>query len=264
MKLLSTEKELNKLKEMYSLDISYTIMCKELNVSDRTLIRRLKETGIHIPKKTCSRRKCKYSLNSNYFENINTEDKAYFLGFIGADGCVMKDKFNRLYLKFHQHEQDIDILEKFLFYLNSNHPIKRDKNKPHILSLSISDKKLISDLIKHGITFRKSLTYQFNDNIPQHLIPHYIRGYIDGDGCIFESKFLHEAYHIIGSCKFIDGLNKYLKQNKICINSYTANKGNNKQITINSSENANSFYELIYRNCKITGLRKYEKAKKHH
>jgi hypothetical protein len=270
IKLLSTKEEIEKLKQMYLNHVSMTIISKELNVSDKTIIRKLKEIGIHIPKKTCLRRKCKYSLNSNYFEKIDTEDKAYFLGFIGADGCVMKDKFNRLYLKFHQHEQDIDILEKFLFYLNSNHVIKRDKDRPHIVSLSISDKKLISDLISHGIHFRKSLTYEFNDKIPNHLIPHYIRGYMDGDGCVFECKnnrkteVLHEGYNVIGSQSFMLGFEKYLKQNGINVISNPCNKGKNRQLSIGSFKETELFYDMIYKNSNVKGLRKYNKAKIYH
>ena len=32
----------------------------------------------------------KHNLNKDYFKNIDNEEKAYWLGFIAADGCIYK------------------------------------------------------------------------------------------------------------------------------------------------------------------------------
>ncbi len=50
--------------------------------------------------------------NENYFETIDSEDKAYFLGFIFADGCVTNDsKKYRYQLTLKLHSKDVGILE---------------------------------------------------------------------------------------------------------------------------------------------------------
>ena len=56
----------------------------------------------------------KYSVNDNYFENIDSEDKAYFLGFMMADGNLSKGQHTEEYIRVNLHLQvsDIEILEK--------------------------------------------------------------------------------------------------------------------------------------------------------
>jgi hypothetical protein len=46
----------------------------------------------------------KFNFNEDYFESIDTEDKAYFLGFIVADGSVSDDTNT---IKIIQKETDI-------------------------------------------------------------------------------------------------------------------------------------------------------------
>ena len=57
----------------------------------------------------------KYNFNEDYFEKIDTEDKAYFLGFIVADGCI-SSKFNRISII----QKETDILYEFKRYIMLN------------------------------------------------------------------------------------------------------------------------------------------------
>ena len=63
----------------------------------------------------------KYTINEDYFDVIDNQDKAYWLGFIAADGYNRED---RGYIEFRLHKQDIDILNKFKQCLSSNHNIQ--------------------------------------------------------------------------------------------------------------------------------------------
>jgi len=76
-----------------------------------------------------------YSFNECYFENINTEDKAYFLGFIIADGNIHS---NNNSIKMFQKETDI--LYEFKNYIQSSCNIFSSKLK-NISSITISSKK---------------------------------------------------------------------------------------------------------------------------
>lgn len=131
-------------------------------------------------------RKRKYQLNENYFELIDSEDKAYWLGFIAADGCVYGNE-----LKIELAGKDVDHLYKFRKAIESTHPVKEfirdDKwGKYKKCWIRLKSKKLIKDLENLEIKSRKTKNLQWiqvNDN----LMKHFIRGYVDGDGSFYSA-----------------------------------------------------------------------------
>jgi hypothetical protein len=118
-----------------------------------------------------------YNFNEDYFENIDTEDKAYFLGFIVADGCV-SDVSNCINIT----QKETDILYEFKKYIDFEGPIFSSKKK-NISSINISSVKMKSDLDKLGIHSNKTMVVKY-PHIPRNLQNHFIRGVFDGDGCI--------------------------------------------------------------------------------
>lgn len=134
----------------------------------------------------------KYTRNENVFEKIDCEEKAYWLGFFSADGWVSDD--DRMCLKL--SIKDLGHLEKYKSFMGYNgtteHYIsklgknirKNGKKKFYrTVCVRIQSKKLCKDLANNGVFPRKSLFLEFSKTIPTELIFHYIRGYIDGDGC---------------------------------------------------------------------------------
>lgn len=121
------------------------------------------------------------------FTNIDTAEKAYILGFIGADGCVYR-KGNSLVLEINIGTKDRGLLERLrdLLLPTSNIYEKPPKTKKHQgqCQLVISDTKCCSMLMEHGIVLRKSKVLRPPDKLPKSLQHHYIRGYFDGDGSI--------------------------------------------------------------------------------
>lgn len=133
------------------------------------------------------------------FQFIDTELKAYFLGFLYADGSISKVKYKntfRYYCRISLHYQDKDILEKVkkefsFFRLRGFDFSKYNKNNSYQFSLSHSDEYLFNDLLSHGVLLRKSYENKNNlklPNIPKELMKHFIRGLFDGDGCIYIAK----------------------------------------------------------------------------
>jgi len=118
-----------------------------------------------------------YKFNQYYFENIDTEDKAYFLGFIIADGCVSR---NSNTIKITQKETEI--LYEFKKYIESEAPVFNSK-KRNISSFSITSNKTKKDLENLGIHSNKTMIIKY-PNIPLELQNHFMRGVFDGDGCI--------------------------------------------------------------------------------
>lgn len=139
--------------------------------------------------------KKKYQVNENFFKVINTEEKAYILGFICADGYV--SDFD---LQIQVAEKDLDILYKIRRALNSTHPIKElfkenpykksDNKRIKQFRIKVCSKDLVKPLINIGLTNHK--TYTLNSSVlnyvPKYLIRDFLRGYFDGDGNVFFGK----------------------------------------------------------------------------
>ena len=152
---------------------------REFGVSYSTIRNLLKRKGI----KT-EGNKHNFPRDEFYFSNIDSKEKAYWLGFLYADGCVHSNS-NEISITL----KDRDHLEKFRKAIKSNNKIgesidKRFSSMPKIYHFSIKDKQLKSDLIKWGCVPNKSLTLTKIPNIPRDFVSHFIRGYFDGDGSL--------------------------------------------------------------------------------
>ena len=154
---------------------------KEYNMSHNGIRYLLVSNNIVL--KTMSQAKIKYSLNEHYFNIIDTEDKAYFLGLLYADG-YNNEKENIITLSL--QEDDIGILKTFNNFLSSNRPIlsiiSKKKNRKILSKLSIRNKNISTNLSYLGCKQKKSfiLTFPTTDKLPESLIKHFIRGYFDG------------------------------------------------------------------------------------
>lgn len=116
------------------------------------------------------------NVNINFFKDINTEEQAYFLGMMFADGSVSKNQF---YLKL----KDEDVIIKFRDALECDYPIRHNIHPYEDFILEVSCKEMCEDLIKLGCIPNKTKTLRF-PNIKSELLNHFVRGYMDGDGCI--------------------------------------------------------------------------------
>lgn len=116
-----------------------------------------------------------------YFSAIDSEQKAYWLGFIMADGNV-QDRVKRgaMQLSLHLAGRDAYQLELFREAINSNKNINTCQADGSV-RFALSSDRMCSDLISIGCVPRKSLVLQY-PSIPESLDRHFIRGYFDGDG----------------------------------------------------------------------------------
>ena len=121
-----------------------------------------------------------------HFEKIDSEEKAYWLGFLYADGYI---SFSENKIELSLAEKDVHHIEKFRDFLGINNRIcYRPSVKAY--RLSFRSDKCKQDLINQGCTPRKSLTLKFptSKQVPYELIRHFIRGYFDGDGWFSNTK----------------------------------------------------------------------------
>lgn len=126
-----------------------------------------------------------YPRNEFYFNKIDTKEKAYWLGFLYADGCVHSNSY-----EISVNITDKEHIEKFKSAIGAvNHKItetndKRFENAKTLYQFAIKDQQLHTDLIKWGCIPQKSLALTKIPNIPRDYVSHFLRGYFDGDGSL--------------------------------------------------------------------------------
>lgn len=208
-------------------------------------------------------------LDVDYFEKIDTPQKAYWLGFICADGYIGKD-----YCRVSILTKDLEILEKFKRDIKSGHKIseiiqhdKRTGKTYKEYSIQVTNKKFARHLEKHGITPNKTDVLGFPDDLEESMYPYFIAGLFDGDGCVCKIKNTNGIRcNLISTKEILDKIDdillakygvvpcKHLKVSKNKENVY-------KQYWYKSSE---VFLNYIYSGDKEIYLaRKYDVFKEH-
>lgn len=199
------------LKSYINKGLNFKQISTELNVGYNTVLRYAKKYNLKSIIGNQGARK--HNFNENFFEVIDTEEKAYWLGFIAADGCVYKNS-NAWRLQINLQGADKKHLEKFQNSIKSDYKIseKNIKNSS-VCQLKVNSKIMCMDLIKLGIVERKSLEVKF-PNIKKELVHHFIRGYFDGDGNIknFYDKNNRHRYNfnIVGGIDMLNSINERL------------------------------------------------------
>lgn len=205
-----------------------------------------------------------YTADYSYFEEIDTQEKAYWLGFIAADGYLVSDR-NQVGITL--STLDKSHLEKFKLAISSDYPIndyvhdttyKKDTAYSRIV---ITSEKMKSDLISHGILENKTLDLDF-PKLSKDLEMHFIRGYFDGDGSISKtlsrSKLLNEyQIKITGTKALLQGiLNSFKIPNAKLFERYYDGK-DNYYTSIAGNVQVERLLDVMYKDSIIHLDRKY-------
>lgn len=161
----------------------------------------------------------KYKRNSNYFNEIDTPEKAYWLGLMYADGYVSK-KGSSYMMGIALQYSEKPLLEQFAKDMESEQPVLDYTSKGdeefkscHYCRLTVSDKQIGEDLIKHGVFLDKTHILKA-PNIAPELERHFIRGYYDGDGSFSLTKATWEpVVQFMGTPDITDFIYNHLKNN---------------------------------------------------
>lgn len=213
-----------------------------------------------------------YKTNLDYFKNIDTERKAYFLGFIYADGCIHSPKSNRSSKVFgiKLQQQDSYILEELAKDISPNRkPILKSElcsfnNKiSNMVYYRVNSDEIYNDLYKHGIRERKSKGNLVWPILNQDLYRHFIRGFLDGDGWI--SLRLERNTACVGFCSTDNSFLLKIASlfNFKWCNCIKSNRGNNSLIVYNlsteSRKNVLFLKDYLYKDSSIYLIRKFNK-----
>lgn len=186
-----------------------------------------------------------YPRNEFYFSKIDTEEKAYWLGFLYADGCVHSNSY-----EISVNITDKEHVKKFQKAIEAtNHKItvtndKRWENAKTLYQFSIKDKQLHEDLIKWGCIPQKSLKIDKIPNIPRDFVSHFIRGYFDGDGSLHYLKGTNN-YRIsfVGTQSFLMDIQKELQTN---VSLYFGSSGKAYNLQISGRKQVERILNYIY------------------
>lgn len=237
---------------------------KDYGVTRPTVSRFLEKIGVKTTKGNHHRL---YFHNEDYFENIDTEHKAYWLGFMFADGYITnnENRYGQDQFGLSLAEEDKEILYKFKEDLKATNPILQFQHYnikgQDLCRLHLTSQKSVNDLIDKGCVKNKSLILEPPNKIPDDLIHHFIRGFFDGDGSI--TKTLNQKYN-----KYIYGVNVTTTQsmaewlqNIFDFGSVVKEKRRDKTYYFNFGGNnqLKYFYHYLYDDATIYMQRKYDR-----
>ena len=258
----------NQAAELYEKGMSYAQIVSIVGHSRKTVSYHLRKMGYQsnlkyyrpIDPKLLA--KYDYSFAEQAFHNIDTEEKAYWLGFLYADGSMDENKHQvSLSLK----EADKAAVENFRHFLHLDaKPLHRKTKTMHgdiftSYEFAANNRKLFDDLIACGCVPRKTFEICFpsTDIVPAHLRSHFVRGYFDGDGSVTHggrgSSII--SIEILGTESF---LNEYQNWTGIPHKLYRFNHSSIKR-SIYGGAAATCILDRLYENAHIYLKRKYEK-----
>lgn len=214
----------------------------------------------------------KYNVNENYFDVIDTQEKAYILGLLYSDGSNNPDKST---ISISLQEEDVDLLEQVRSSLGSDKTLeyvdysrKNDfgykyKNQYRLLVFS---KHICESLSSLGVVKNKSLKTTFPKFLDESLIPHFIRGVYDGDGSIYmqcKTENNHAVSVTITATKdFCIGMKEIVELKldiKCHIYDASCHNGITKVFTLSGRNVSKKFLDWIYQDATIYLQRKYDR-----
>jgi hypothetical protein len=253
----------DQLKELYEKYKSQKKVAEVLNCDYKTIARWMKKFEIESVGTQGARR---HDFNHNYFQSIDTEEKAYWLGFIMADGCVYKGSDGRSYrLQINLQGKDRQVLELFQKAIGSNYKISDKKvGNADVSQLKVNSTIMCMDLVNLGVVPRKSLVCKMPD-LDHKMVPHFIRGLFDGDGCI--SGYIRAdspnkkvwSFSLAGSQHILDDIMKEFTKIDIKAAIYPFKRSKAVSLESSSRESLLKIYNFIYKDASIFLSRKKDK-----
>jgi len=200
---------LDEISEMHARGETQKSMAQTLSVSLNTIRRQMKKLGL----KGQSEGVRKYEINSTLFDSIDSPAKAYWLGFLLADGCLAKSANTYRALRLSIQDRDrlhLEAFAKFVGYGGKIHESDRDGHRR--ISVVFNDVRMGQQLTKHGwLDYKSGKDSRIIDIVPDQFFSVFIRGYFDGDGCISSQKRKHRQkrrWYANIVCKYSNHLEK--------------------------------------------------------
>lgn len=245
--------------QMYRDGASTVVIGKKYGVTHKFVSRVLDTYGI----KRVGNGQRTYKVNEHYFDEIDTPEKAYILGFLDADGCNFMPKTT---ISMSLQEGDKEILERINKEIENEHPLRFiDYTNKHDFGytyqnqycLLIFSAYMCKQLESLGMVPRKTYSLEYPIWLREDLHSHFVRGYFDGNGSVRKNtvsitstkKFCSTLFDVV--LKFFPDIKANLKP---------AKKGNDFTGVIDFyGENSKLIADWMYKDSNIHLQRKYDK-----
>lgn len=164
----------------------------------------------YLHKENIKIRKSKHVYNENFFDNIDSEPKAYILGMLYSDGC---NDYKRGVISLFLKKDDEKIVEKMSSFLYSKRKLYYYRRGTcDVCGFQLTNRKLSNRLNELGCVQKKSLIIEFPPFLEDNMVRHFVRGVFDGDGCIHLAKNKKQLICSVSICsgskEFLPELNK--------------------------------------------------------
>ena len=208
-----TKEEEEQIIKMYKEGIGLTTIAKVFKCSPIPTRRMLKEHGVHLRNTEEAHEYQKMGINEDFFDTIDNQDKAYILGFLFSDGTNHIGNNKKEYsVSIVQKIDDVDILERMREKMGIERKLRVDARKSDGRSyarLEFKNKHISLRLAELGVIPNKTFVTKFPDYLSDDLVPHFIRGLLDGDGCIARNL---KTVSFAGSHEMMCGLVKQFEK----------------------------------------------------
>lgn len=240
--------------------MSIKALSKQFNICELTAKKVLERNNISIYNRQDLNRG---SLITNFFEKIDSEEKAYLLGLFIADGCIFINKYknNSKLFTIELQESDSYMIKKIKDLIKAPRKIVIDKRKNES-SISVTNNEFVEHLERHGMVNYKP--NRFFPTLKEEMYKHFIRGYFNGDGSIYRRILTNRnpSWHIVfcGHDNIIYNIRNYLSNKlNIAFNKPSYEKGI-FSVKWSSKKDVIALINYLYTDSTTYLFRKYEKA----
>lgn len=258
MKSIFSQSDIDYLKENYDKK-QYSEIAIELGYTERQIRSKINNMGLTKLRK----------FDKNYFQTIDTDEKAYWLGFIYADGCVIFNPEKRNYeLSIQLNKNDDYILSKLSRNIGGNHKLKYIhsykefngyKYETDSCVLRVYAKQIVEDLIDIGIVPDKTNKKDFPKC--NEYFTAFLRGFLDGDGCIYiqKNKNLIMVNFTNANYEFFNYINNQLKNQMGIVGNIYKEKDKKYRLVVYRKNDVKILLDNIYTDLSYSYLdRKYQ------
>lgn len=256
-----SEDKYDEISGLYESGLSTVTIAALYSVTHKTITKILDKMGI----KRRNNGNRKYKLNETYFDEIDTPNKAYILGFLYADGSNSENKCT---ISMSLQEEDGYILEQIRQEIGSEKPLEfLDYSNKHDggyhyknqYRLSMFSRHMCDTLKDKGVVPNKSLILKWPTFLRDNLYSHFLRGYIDGDGYIQPHKWEH-CVDFISTYDFCRQAQIYIENKlgiKCRLDDAPCHNGTTTYLYIRYKEQVKQFLDYIYQDAELYLERKY-------
>lgn len=259
-----SNQELLMIKQEVDSGIDLQVICDSHQISMNSLLSRISNN-----KWERGKRKNLYTFNENYFDNIDEEHKAYWLGFLYADGYILSAR-NRpgrpnesQSFGFSIAREDHELLEKFKTDLNATNPIHyyaggNFDNAQECGRILLTSQHTVNSLKKLGVVENKTF-FLTAPPIDKIWMPAFIRGYSDGDGSIIIDKNNKYQWSMLGTKELLTAIQAFFNTNLKLYQRFPERQNNNYTLHYGGNIQVPHLLDIIYQNATIFLQRKYNK-----